>query len=160
MRCGELNLVNSVQWILDHSAIHLVGIDYTSVATYADLKGPHVVLLPNVSLLHPCSLVILPHSRTNLGIMNDVRRSQQSYCSKSAASVLWAFLDFFQCPHNSQCERQMQHWQSKSFEVWQNRLACAECDSTGGISAGRGGRGFLHSALPPTEAEWVRWSPY
>lgn len=39
----------SVQWISDHTAIHLVGIDYTSIATYQDLKGPHVTLLPNVS---------------------------------------------------------------------------------------------------------------
>ena len=53
------NLANSVQWILDHSAIHLVGIDYTSVATYTDLRGPHVVLLPNVSLA-PCLPDLLP----------------------------------------------------------------------------------------------------
>jgi len=38
---------DGAQWILENTAIRLVGIDYTSVAAYEDLRGPHVVLLPN-----------------------------------------------------------------------------------------------------------------
>lgn len=39
---------DGAQWILDHTDIQLVGIDYTSIAHYDDLKGPHLAFLPNV----------------------------------------------------------------------------------------------------------------
>lgn len=40
---------DGAEWIVKNGGIELVGIDYTSIATYADLKGPHLALLPNVS---------------------------------------------------------------------------------------------------------------
>lgn len=40
---------DGAKWILDRGDIWLVGIDYTSIAIYEDLKGPHLTLLPNVS---------------------------------------------------------------------------------------------------------------
>lgn len=40
---------DGARWIVDNGNIELVGIDYTSIAIYEDLKGPHLTLLPNVS---------------------------------------------------------------------------------------------------------------
>ena len=37
---------DGAQWILDNTEIGLVGIDYTSVAIYEDLLGPHRLFLP------------------------------------------------------------------------------------------------------------------
>ena len=59
---------DGAQWVLDNSDIQLVGIDYTSIAVYEDLKGPHLTLLPNVrtscqrSNLHMCCIYVLPTS--------------------------------------------------------------------------------------------------
>lgn len=52
------------EWIVAHPSIRLVGIDYLSVAHYADLIGPHMVLLSDVRtpLLH---LSCCPESRSN-----------------------------------------------------------------------------------------------
>ena len=49
---------DGAEWVVNKSDIQLVGIDYTSIAIYEDLKGPHLTLLPNVRLtclkmLHP-----------------------------------------------------------------------------------------------------------
>lgn len=43
--------VDGAEWVVNKSDIQLVGIDYTSIAIYEDLKGPHLTLLPNVSLI-------------------------------------------------------------------------------------------------------------
>lgn len=40
---------DGAEWIVKNGGIQLVGIDYTSIATYVDLQGPHLALLPNVS---------------------------------------------------------------------------------------------------------------
>ncbi len=39
---------DGAEWIVAHPSIRLVGIDYLSVAHYADLIGPHIVLLSDV----------------------------------------------------------------------------------------------------------------
>lgn len=44
---------SGAEWVVNKSDIHLVGIDYTSIAVYEDLKGPHLTLLPNVCFLLP-----------------------------------------------------------------------------------------------------------
>ena len=40
---------DGAEWIVKRGDIRLVGIDYISVAHYADLTGPHVALLTAVS---------------------------------------------------------------------------------------------------------------
>ena len=40
---------DGAEWIVKRGDIRLVGIDYISVAHYADLTGPHVALLTEVS---------------------------------------------------------------------------------------------------------------
>ena len=42
---------DGAEWIVAHPKIRLVGIDYLSIAHYADLIGPHIVLLSKVC--HP-----------------------------------------------------------------------------------------------------------
>ncbi len=53
---------DGAEWIVKRGDIRLVGIDYISVAHYADLIGPHIALLTDVS---PCKqanfLCTLPH---------------------------------------------------------------------------------------------------
>ena len=39
---------DGAEWIVNNTAIDMVGIDYTSIATYEDLPGPHHVLLSKV----------------------------------------------------------------------------------------------------------------
>lgn len=39
---------DGAEWIVAHPNIRLVGVDYLSVAHYADLIGPHMVLLSEV----------------------------------------------------------------------------------------------------------------
>lgn len=39
---------DGAEWIVAHPNIRLVGIDYLSIAHYADLIGPHLVLLSEV----------------------------------------------------------------------------------------------------------------
>lgn len=41
---------DGAEWIVKRGDIRLVGIDYMSVAIYADLIGPHLVLLEDVRL--------------------------------------------------------------------------------------------------------------
>lgn len=46
--------LDGAEWLVENTDVQLVGIDYTSIAFYDDLKGPHVTLLPRVS---PSNLV-------------------------------------------------------------------------------------------------------
>ena len=41
---------DGAEWIVAHPNIRLVGIDYLSIAHYADLIGPHIVLLSEVRI--------------------------------------------------------------------------------------------------------------
>ena len=42
---------DGAEWLADHTDVELVGIDYTSIAYWGDLKGPHVALFKHVSTL-------------------------------------------------------------------------------------------------------------
>ena len=44
---------DGAEWIVQQGSIKLVGIDYLSVAHYADLIGPHVALLGQVCSAPP-----------------------------------------------------------------------------------------------------------
>ncbi len=53
---------SGAEWIVAHPHIRLVGIDYLSIAHYADLIGPHIVLLSEVcpsSPIFTCVTAIL-----------------------------------------------------------------------------------------------------
>lgn len=39
---------DGAEWIVNNTAVELIGIDYTSIAIYEDLPGPHYVLLEKV----------------------------------------------------------------------------------------------------------------
>lgn len=43
------------EWLAERTGIKLIGIDYLSVAHYADLIGPHIAILSKV-ILHSASL--------------------------------------------------------------------------------------------------------
>lgn len=49
---------DGARWLVDHTDIRLIGIDYLSVATMADLTGPHDIILgavrPLMSSLERC----------------------------------------------------------------------------------------------------------
>ncbi len=71
---------DGAQWVVDNSEIQLVGIDYTSIATYDDLTGPHIILLPNVCLN---ILVYLRHS-----VSQSLHYSRASQCYKSPPELI------------------------------------------------------------------------
>ena len=39
---------DGAEWLVEHTGLKFVGIDYLSVAHFADLVGPHVALLSQV----------------------------------------------------------------------------------------------------------------
>jgi kynurenine formamidase len=49
---------DGAEWIVANSSLKFVGIDYLSVAYFADLIGPHVALLQQVPMLPlgPCCM--------------------------------------------------------------------------------------------------------
>ena len=53
---------DGAQWVVGNTNWRLIGIDYVSVATYADNVAAHQLILSKVSLDQPASLQALMHS--------------------------------------------------------------------------------------------------
>lgn len=124
---------DGAEWIVERGSIKFVGLDYLSVAHYADLIGPHVALLAQVSPL-PWPTAPPIQSWPHLGVMHACDASHSAHNKRRSTK-----LGMPQC--------------------W-GRCACAGGHHPGGgPDLGGCDPRALHRALPAHQAGGVRWRP-